>query len=96
MNKEDGSLNNLTFRADFYRALFSICKDNDNGLGLTEEYKNPLDADGLKQVIKLRDYNKNHTDSKVILVGFEGYTDSNGDVSTIRPLILEKRWERVL
>lgn len=30
-----------------------------------------------------------------ILVGFEGYTDSNGDVATIQPLFLQKKWEEI-
>ena len=87
-------MNQLKLRADFYRALFSLCINDEKGLG-HEQINKPMEANELIQDIRLKDFFTDKKNQEVVLVGFEGYVDYDGQISTLRPLVLEKRWVEV-
>lgn len=87
---KDKRFKQFKIKADFNEALVSFLIDQENGLASSyaessskeiEKAVSTYEPTGVKDVdLELKD---------TVLVGFEGFTDDKGDLSSIRPLFLE-------
>ena len=76
----------LKFRADYEQALFSFYINARNSMA-GEKVESLDEGRELNLHIYVSDIHDVRADP--VLVGFKGYTDQRGDVSTLRSLVLE-------
>ena len=88
--KTENFMNMLNLRADYEKALVGFYIGGDKkGLGFTETDDLPK-AIGMNLNVYMDD--KVGDSQRTVLVGFEGFTDADGAISSIRFLILEEKW----
>jgi hypothetical protein len=79
----------LKFRADYEQALFSFYINSTTSMA---GHKVESIDEGRELNLHIYVSDIHNTRADPVLVGFKGYTNERGDVSTMRSLVLEQKW----